>query len=262
MSASAVLTHGVGVGDTGVEGVQRLAVAWQHPVERRISPVGLLDYDGVTYRFRYLRRALETAGFRPFLGFPEWDREYISDRLFPMFAERVMSPRRPDYPTYLRTLDLPDDPSPMEVLARSEGRRVGDTVQLFPEPTVQPNGRTTCRFLVHGIRHMLRADPGVEDKLARLSVGGRLVLVDEPTNPYNPRAVLTSSVDGQRIGWVPDLLLDYVHTVLETGSVTVVAEHVNGPEAPFHLRVLARLDAQVQIGYRPFTGPEWETTVS
>lgn len=31
--------------------VRRMAVAWQHPDERSVRPVGLLQYDGQTHEF-------------------------------------------------------------------------------------------------------------------------------------------------------------------------------------------------------------------
>jgi len=132
-----------------------LIVAWQHPASRLISPVGLLEH-GVSYRYRYLRRAQYVEGFLPFLGFPEWERTYVSDRLFPLFSQRIMSPRRPDFRQFLRQLHLSADATPWEQLERSEGRRTGDTVQVFPIPLVRDDGSTTCRFLVHGIRHVAK----------------------------------------------------------------------------------------------------------
>jgi len=36
-------------------------------------------------------------------------------------------------------------------------------------------------------------------------------------------------------------------------------EHVNGPEAPAHLRLLVRLDGSAPGGYEPMSGPEWAT---
>ena len=229
-----------------------LIVAWQHPTSRLISPVGLLEH-GTGYRYRYLRRAPAVEGFLPFLGFPQWDQTYLALRLFPLFQQRIMSPRRPDFRQFLRQLDLDENASPWEQLARSEGRRTGDTVQVFPIPVVQPDGSSTCRFLVHGIRHVSRGH------LPPLRRGDRLALVADPTNPVNTEAVLVSTPEGQRLGYVPDLLLEHLRTLGETGPVTLTVEHVNGPEAPAHLRLLVRLDGLAPGGYEPMSGPGWAT---
>ena len=131
---------------------QRLVVAWQHPVERSIDPVGFLTYDGHIYRFTYVRNALQVKDFRPLLGFADLHRSYSSDELFPLFAQRAMDPRRPDYHRYVERLGLEGEPGPWEQITRSQGRRQGDTIQLLPEPTLNGD-ELTCLFLVHGIRH-------------------------------------------------------------------------------------------------------------
>jgi hypothetical protein len=232
----------------------RLLVAWQHPVSRLIAPVGLLEHGAQVYRFRYLRRAFELPGFEPFLSFPDWDRTYSSPWLFPLFAQRIMSPRRPDFQQFLRQLDLDENATPWEQLARSEGRSSGDTVQVFPVPSVRADGTTTCRFLVHGVRHVERGE------LPPLATGERLVLRDEPENPFNSEAVLVCTAAGRRLGYVPDLLIEYLNAVRSSGRpMTLTVEHVNGAEAPPHLRLLARLDGATPGGYRPMTGPSWAT---
>lgn len=238
--------------------VRRLVVAWQNPRTRSMHPVGVLEEDGqtYTYRFRYLKRAAEAEDFRPFLGFPDLGRSYTSNRLFPLFAQRVMDARRPDYEGYLDSLGLSGRPGPMEILARSGGKRVGDMIQLFPEPQTGENGATSCLFLVHGIRHI----PGAEDRVERLNRGDVLHLLDEPSNPKNPRAILVTADGGDRIGWVPDLLLDYVHIARNHGPTQVRVERANGRDASPHMRLLVSFSGTVPQGYRPFVGPGWETS--
>lgn len=237
-----------------VRTTQQLVVAWQHPDTRVIAPVGLLEHrDTAGYWFGYLRRAATVPGFHPFVGFPDLHGSYRSPYLFPMFRQRIMSPKRPDFPRYLRHLYLDEDATPWEQMARSEGRRTGDTVQVFPIPSVLPDGSTTCRFLVHGIRHV---SGGVLPPLTRAEP---LVLRSDPDNPVNSSALVVCSTAGERLGFVPDLLLDYVHAVQSHGPCDVVVDNVNGPDAPVHLRLLARLQGSVPLGYRPMSGPGWET---
>ncbi len=232
-----------------------LIVAWQHPETRLIAPVGLLEHgDDLGYRFRYLQRAAAVEGFLPFLSFPDWERTYTSRHLFPLFSQRIMSPRRPDFGEFLRQLHLSEDATPWLQLARSEGRRTGDTVQLFPIPVVHSDGSTTCRFLVHGIRHVTGGllPPS-------LRPGDPLDLQDDPTNLVNPEAVLVRTSAGERLGYVPDLLLEHLRLLQDTGPLGLTVEHVNGPEAPAHLRLLARLDGHAPSGYQPMAGPGWQT---
>ncbi len=248
---------------------RRLVVAWQHPEERRIEPVGFLSYNGHSYRFSYIRNVLRIRDFRPLLGFADLRASYVSERLFPLFAQRAMDPRRPDYGTYLGRLGLPREAGPLEQIARSQGRRQGDTIQLLPEPTTD-GADLTLLFLVNGVRHVperaltldgrqirvSRAE--VEAALGGLGPGDPLGLVGEPGNPVNPLAIVVTA-SSVPVGWVPDLLADDVHALLGHAVVTVTAEHVNGPEAPWHLRLLARLRASGAAEFRFFTGEKWQS---
>lgn len=259
MAASSTSTSPVASAGSAESSMRRLIVAWQHPRVRAIQPVGILAFDGTHYSFDYIKNVLNVEGFEPFVSFPDLQKSYKSARLFPIFAQRVMDARRPDFHRYIETLDLAtDDATPWEQLIRSEGRRTGDSVMVFPEPMVSPDGSTSCNFLVHGVRHTLRQNPAVEAKLQRLRAGDRLTIVPEPTNPANDRALLTVDEDSVALGWVPDLLLDYVHAVRSAGPYAITVRHVNGPDAPVHLRLLVRLEGSVPPGFVPFRGEPWQ----
>ncbi len=268
MRASSVLTSGVTPEGQTPNQARRLVVTWQHPVSRAIEPVALLTFDGERYRFAYLQNATSVKDFRPLLGFPVLEQTYESEALFPLFAQRVMDPRRPDYERYVARLGLEDDASPWEQIARSQGRRQGDTIQLFPEPVITGD-HLLCRFLVHGSRHVpdrpvvlagksVRvSSDDLERALAGLGPGSPLQLVAEPANPVNSEAIVTATADGVPIGWVPNLLVHDLQTLLGKTDVSVSVEHVNGPDAPWHLRVLAGLEALVPDGFRFFAGSQW-----
>lgn len=235
-----------------------LAVTWQHPDTRSIQPVGLLTCSTSGYEFSYLRVASEVTDFQPFLGFPDLELPYTSDTLFPLFAQRVMRPSRPDYARYLRSLALADDASAWAILARSQGARVGDTIRAFPEPEVDHSGRTRSTFFANGIPHRLRDDSAVGPTLDALAPGTELTLVDEPDNPVNPLAIQLTERDGVALAWVPDVLLDYVHTVRAVAEPIVTVVAVNGPDVPPGFRLLVTLVGTAPAGYRAFSGPRWE----
>ena len=247
---------------------RRLVVTWQHPTERTISPVGMLSFDGHSYQFHYLRHALQVSGFRPFLGFPDLYGQYESDTLFPLFAQRAMTPRRPDFTRWVERLGLLDDASPWEQITRSGGHRQGDTIQLFPVPTIA-DGRLECDFLVHGIRHIADRPTAVagapvtltreqlEQHLAELGPGDQLQLQDEPTNTVNPLAILTATGDNSPLGWVPDLLVEELHRIPNHQQARVTAIAVNGAEAGWHLRLLAHLSVPVPVGFEVFADDRW-----
>lgn len=253
-----------------VGAAHRLVVAWQHPEERSIEPVGFLTHDDHGYRFAYIRNALRVKDFRPLMGFEKLDASYQSEDLFPLFAQRAMDPRRPDYQRYVERLGLDGEPTPWEQIARSQGHREGDTIQLFPEP-VTDGDEVRCLFLVHGIRHahkgakilngtrveVTRAQ--VEEALENLRPGDELSIVPEPGNPKNPQAIVVMGAPLVPVGWIPDLMVEDLHRLMKRARVTVTAEHINGSDAPGHLRLLARLQAAPAPGFRFFTGARWES---
>lgn len=207
---------------------QRLLVTRQDPETRKYKTVGVLELREETYTFEY-----DTGATRPLPGL-DLGRTHTSTSLFPVFAERVMSPMRPDQLTTLEQLDLGPDATPFEVLATSGGRRTGDTYELIPLP--QP-GPVSFKFLVHGVRYLTETEQARIDDLVP---GMHLTLVPEPTNEYNDRAVLVTDA-GERLGYVPDPLVEQVHRTL-VHDCTVTLVRVNPPEAGYHMRLLVRLD--------------------
>ncbi len=236
-------------------GISRLLVCWQHPETRGYHAVGLLTADADGYEFVYLQRAHRVVGFRPFLGFSALNRRYRSRHLFPLFAERILDPSRPDRPGWLHALDLGEEATPMEILARSGGHRLNDTIELTPIPSVADDGTTTSTFLVHGVRYQGKA---ASDLISQLSDGEELALVDEPSNPVNPSAIIVAHPEGQSLGYVPNPLVDYVHAVRGHSEPTVRVVRANDPDVGPHLRLLVRVDGTAPPGFRPFTGPGWE----
>jgi hypothetical protein len=237
--------------------VTRLLVSWRDPEARTYRPIGFLDCTANGYEFAYLRSVVDLDGFRPLLGFTNVRRRYLSAGLFPIFGERVMDSTRPDRPRWLDSLGLDGDPPPMEVLARSGGHRLGDTIELSPVPRVDADGTTSCTFLAHGVRY----HAGAEERIAKLNIGDDLLLVDCPENEFNHLAIAVASDDHIKLGWVPDPLLDYVHDVRDQGGEHATVLRANGGPIDPHLRLLVQLTGRLPIGSQPFTGPEWETII-
>jgi hypothetical protein len=110
-------------------------------------------------------------------------------------------------------------------------------------------------FFVHGLRHQ----DGAMARIGDLHPGQELSVKPEPHNPVNQRAVLVTTTDEQVLGWVPDVLAEYVQHILRVAPPVVRVHQVNGDDTPPNLRLLVELSGHVPAGYSPFTGPEWET---
>jgi hypothetical protein len=215
----------------------------------------MLDFDGTTFRFWYLAEAESATDFRPFLGFPELTKTYESKVLWPFFALRIMDSRRPDYAAYLQQLGLTNDASQLDILSRSGGERKGDTVYLVEEPDVAPDGATEAVFLLRGSRYAT-SEHGTVAAATALIPSAVLQIRADSTNETNPSALLVCDEAGAAIGWVPDLLITYVTQALDGGGRMTVVRN-NGPEAPWHLRILVKTRGNVPFNYRAFSGTSW-----
>lgn len=240
-------------------GARRFAVAWRHATLRRLSAIGHLEHRSDEFIFRYLASAPDIRDFQPLLGFPDFHATYRSPSLFPIFEQRVMDRRRPDYQEYLEALDLPLTCTALDVLSRSGGQRKGDTIQLTEHPTVTASGATEYTFLVRGIRHVATLPDDKAAALASLKRGELLTVLPEPSNPFNPQALLVATREQVPLGWIPDLLLDYVAMAQKSDSFSLCVQRISGPEVPGHARLVARLRGHLPPGYRPFSGSAWQT---
>lgn len=232
--------------------VHRLLVSRRDPETRQYQSLGFLSLVDGRYRFAYLRMAAMDGSFRPLIGFSDPTHPYESEQLFPIFAERVMSPRRPDRSAVLEALGLGLDAEPFEVLVRSGGRRVGDAIELVPVPD-QCSGSVFVDYFVHGVRYMTAS---AQRLITSLAPDQALHLVPEPANPVDHRAVLVTSTDDVRLGYVPTPLLELVGAIEGTETRVLRA---NGPEVGFHYRLLVRSSGVVCDGATPFAGPDWQT---
>lgn len=221
----------------------RLIVTRRGADDGTYRAIGYLDrlvgVDGsAVYEFRYLAQAVSDTTFVPIVGFKDVQRHYRSRRLFPSFADRVISAKRPDRPQYLAALDLGDDADAWEILTASGGHREGDPIELISLPTYDKRtGRTSACFLAHGVRHR---SAEVSEHITGLSPGARLTLEPDRDNPVNSQAIRV--VDGHlHVGFVPDPLLDYVHSVLADGAYDLIVVRANPAATHPHLRLLLRL---------------------
>lgn len=210
------------------------------------------DAEFPTYRFTYLARTLADPVFVPVVGFRDVTRIYRSERLFPSFADRVMSAKRPDRPQYLEALDLAADADAWEILTASGGHREGDPIELISLPRFDRlTGETSAHFLAHGVRHR---GPEASSRITTLPSGHRLWLEVDRENAYNPQAVRI--VDhGIHLGFVPDPLLDYVHSVMASGDYVLTVVRANPAETHPHLRLLLRLGGRSESF--AFDSPGW-----
>jgi hypothetical protein len=253
--------------------IDTLYVVWQDPHTGRYFLVGRLRAIGTSeeevYEFAYTKGVLaaRSSGFEPFLAFPDVGKEYFSTRLFPFFANRLLPLSREDYPESIERLGLsPDTASPIEVLARSGGRRATDSIELFAPPHSQESSDEQVRvleyfFLVHGIRHMKDCARLMIGK--NLHTGDSLFIVHDLQNRVDPKALVLRTSDYCCIGFIPRFLIGDVWALLENEEqVTVTLEQLNPPPAPIQQRILCRLSAIVRNHFFPCSGEDFQPLVN
>lgn len=240
-----------------------LYVAWRAGTQENghWGSVGRLDYTHGVFRFTYTLGAQTLLGFVPFAGMADLNEVYESNTLFPLFANRLLSPSRPEYESYLTWsgFDYRNPPDPLAILGVTEGRRMTDALEVFPCPHPDVDGRYSCVFFLHGMRHLAAS---ALEHIAGLSAGTSLTLVPEPVNLHDPNAVVVysgSTADGVKIGYVPRFLARDAHQLLRSLTADEIKLSVRkiNVHAPLQQRLLCTLSAPWPADFAPCVGDEF-----
>ena len=234
-----------------------LYVAWRDPEERSWFPVGRLSFDGKVYRFVYTKGAAKSPNFTPFARMEDLRVVYESEELFPLFANRLLSKKRPEYQQFLHWLNTrPGEADPLTLLALTEGSRETDLLAVFPCPERGADNTYRVQFFSHGLRYLL---PEALPRIHHLSTGDRLYLMPDPQNRHDSHAIALRTDDPMTlVGYCPRYLTeDCLFLLKETGpdKMKIVVERVNR-DAPMQLRLLCKLTAEWPENFRPCSG-EW-----
>jgi hypothetical protein len=239
-----------------------LFVAWRGGDANNGSwgPVGRLEYDGGLYRFCYTQGARTVKGFRPFSQMEDLEQVYESNELFPLFANRLLSPKRPEYEAYLHWggFQPGSQPDPIAILSVTEGRRQTDSVEVFPCPAPDADGYYLNKFFLHGVRWM---SPEARERLLRLQEGEPLSVVMDDDNPHDANAVaVETAFERTRIGYVPRYLAPDVRKLLKECRpefLQLFVQQVNR-DAPMQQRLLCRMQACWPEGFQPCAGESFQ----
>ncbi|KQZ95741.1 hypothetical protein ASD74_13185 [Rhizobium sp. Root564] len=210
---------------------------WQDPETRRWLPVAkLISVDGY-YIFGYTEGARVSENFKPFGSMNDLSSLYVSDELFPIFANRVMNEKRPEYRRYMDWADLGLSSDPLSLMARVGGVRATDQLQVFPVPERTLEGKYRTVFFLHGISHM---PPESVARIAGLTKGDNLFPMLDVQNPFDHNAVCLRTADPAMIlGYCPRYIAPDLRVLAEDQSafVSVTVKKVN-LDAPAQFRLL------------------------
>lgn len=235
-------------------------IAWQDPESRLWHVVGcLLAIEG-GYLFQYTKGAMTSPKFTKFSGMDDFNGKYVSEDLFPLFKNRLLSSRRPEYKKFISWLGLNNSDTtfinPIEILARSGGLRATDKLQMFKHIEVDSNGNVEHYFFSHGISHLSES---AETRISKLEEGEQLLLSLDLQNKYDSTAVIIRADNpAEAVGYVPRFFSGTISKMLldDPLSLTLTVERIS-PDAPYHYRLLCKLSGRVTItstSWRDFDG--------
>lgn len=227
---------------------------------RRPLPTGLLSASTDGFAFSYVRGFTSDPTQRPLLGFSSTTQRYLSPLLFPFFQQRVLEADRSDRTVFLQWLGLAEDASDWQVLARGGGTRKGDPFELIAAPDRAASGGATARVLARGLRFMGQ-EVGfnrLEAGLSRLTAGAALRVELDAGNLVNPAARRLLAADGTPLGWIPDVLVSYL-APRQTDVIKASVAQINGPDVPWHVRLLIDLEVPSHPPTPLFATEEWQS---
>lgn len=241
--------------------INKLILAWRNPENRRWTPVGNLSYKDKLYYFNYTNGVKGTK-FQTFGQMNSLNTTYVSEKLFPIFENRLLSKSRPEYNDFLNWLGVDNintDDRLME-LSRSRGIRATDELQLFPIPEKNNNNSYEVLFFSHGISHI---SEHYIQRLSKLNINDTLPIMKDVQNEVDPLALsLRAQGDpAELLGYCPAFFVKDFNKLMEINgnkNVHVTVEKINST-APLQLKLLCKLTTKWPSNFKPFSGKDFNS---
>jgi hypothetical protein len=222
-------------------------VAWKSQETKSWHVVGLLTekkQENSLFTFCYTMGAKPSSGFIPFSGMPELDKTYRSNELFPLFKNRLLSKRRPEYPILIKWLGLEENADVIDILSRSGGIRETDQLQVFQRVEFDENGSFEHIFFAHSLRYLAKE---AQDRVSNLKKGERLLLPLDCQNSFDENAVIIRAENpDQIVGYCPRYLATDISMILrnDSSSIKVTVETVS-QDAPTNYQLMCKLEGKI-----------------
>lgn len=222
-------------------------LAWQAPDTRDWHVVGLLTESVEAYEFGYTYGAKKSEKFIPFSGMDDLNRLYRAKELFPLFKNRVLSPKRPEYPDFIQWLGLDKEKaSPVAILERSGGLRGTDQLQMFKRFEIDVAGNFKYTFFAHGLGYL---SASAANRVASLAHGARLYLCPDSQNDRDKNAIIIRAENpAEIVGYCPRYLAKTMLMLLEEGDCVRLTVEALSDKAPANYRLLCKAEGQIHKG--------------
>ncbi|WP_137168948.1 HIRAN domain-containing protein [Marinomonas sp. FW-1] len=224
---------------------QTAFLTWQDPDSRDWHVIGVLNYENDQYSFRYTQGCKNTKNFVPFSGMDNLTKEYRSFDLFPVFQNRLLSSKRPEFPKFISWLGLDSETAnSMDLLTRSGGVRGTDNLQLFPKVDLENDGHFEHVFFVHGGRYLSESS---QKRIHNISSGDNLYPCLDVQNEFDKNAILLRTNNlPEVLGYVPRYLsLELSEILRERPETVVFSVDKISSEAPESYKLLCRVKGKI-----------------
>lgn len=220
-------------------------VAWQAPDTRDWHVVGSLQERNAGYVFNYTKGALSSSKFTKFSGMNDVSETYVSEDLFPLFKNRLLSPKRPEYPRFMSWLGLDNEHAkPIDILARTGGLRSTDNLQIFKKIELNEDGSFEHFFFLHGLGYLSES---ANRRVSELEPGEVLKLSLDLQNDYDPEAVVVrADKPAEIVGYCPRYFAKVIKSMLNSDpkSISLAVEKISN-DAPHNYRLLCKISGHV-----------------
>lgn len=220
-------------------------IAWQDPDVHKWHVVGVLTQRGDGFLFRYTWGAYASKKFMPFSGMDDLKLKYFSAELFPLFKNRLLSRKRPEYPHYLQWLGLTDsEANPIDLLARSGGLRGTDNLQMFRRFDVAADGTFSHIMFAHGLAYLSRS---AQQRVLELRSGEQLYFCKDIQNPHDPNALIVRAGNpAEIVGYCPRYLAEDLSLLLNDPQCYVkVYVEALAASAPENYKLMCKIKGQM-----------------
>lgn len=209
------------------DGKDYLYLIWKSEQSRKQYIVAQLTKNG-QYEFCYCKEVHDAIddGFSPLLCFPELDKVYKDNKLFPIFSSRLPDRKRKDIRSILDKYGLEEYDDYM-LLKRSGARLPIDQLE-FIDPILSENKSLTRIFFLAGARHYLGCTGEICQDAVKITRGDEVYLKREQNNPYDENAVQVVDASGKVLGYIPRYYSEGVSGLLsENRNITCHVYHVD-----------------------------------
>lgn len=185
------------------DGRDYLLLVWKEPKLRRRYLVGELSKNG-QFEFSYNNEVQEAIkdGFELLIAFPEIDKVYTSDKLFPVFASRLPDPKRKGIEVILGKYGL-EEYDAYTLLKRSGARLPIDNLEFIDPIFDFESEKIVRQFFLAGSRYYLGCEGADCKKSHDVKLHEELRLILEPENKNDEYAIKITNMAGALLGYLP-----------------------------------------------------------